>query len=240
MSNRYQVAVFDMDGTVLNTIEDLRDAMHVALAQRNHRHDFTVDHMRIFFGSGIRVALTRALLLESGVPEDDLEQVGSETDTLTSRVDAEEVDRLMEIFNGYYPQHCADKTGPYEGVCDAIRRIREAGIRTAVVSNKPDEAVQKLVVDFFDGLFELSVGEKEGVRRKPFPDMTEAVLQQMGVDKKDAVYIGDSEIDLQTAANSGLPCIAVAWGFRGRRFLEAHGAETIIDSTDELPGAMME
>ncbi|MBQ8974982.1 MAG: HAD family hydrolase, partial [Oscillospiraceae bacterium] len=140
----------------------------------------------------------------------------------------------------YYPYHCEIKTRPYDGVSDMIRLLRENGIMTAVVSNKMDKSVQALCVKHFDGLVDVAAGENEPhVKRKPAPDMTKKVMQELGVTPEEAVYIGDSEIDMQTAENSGLKCISVAWGFRTREFLEEHGASMIIDSVDELPDAIM-
>ena len=123
----------------------------------------------------------------------------------------------------------------YAGILELLEKLRTAGVKTAVVSNKPDIAVQKLVNDLFTGMFDLSVGEMDGVRRKPAPDMTEKALRDLGTtDKKEAVYIGDSEIDMQTAENSGLDCISVDWGFRGRKFLEEHKAKTIVSRPEEI------
>lgn len=232
---RYTTVVFDMDGTVLNTLGDLTDSMNYALEKTGHRHDFTEDDVRQFFGSGVTVAVIRALARENGTPLAELEQVGTENDSISAGIDAAEVARIQEIYTPYYAAHCDQKTGPYVGIPEVLRALREAGIKTAVVSNKPDIAVQKLVEDLFTGLFDLSVGEMEGVRRKPAPDMTEKALRDLGVtDKKDAVYIGDSEIDMQTAVNSGLDCISVDWGFRGRKFLEDHKAKTIVSNPEEI------
>lgn len=231
----YTTAVFDMDGTVLNTLGDLTDSMNHALAAAGHRHDYTEDDVRQFFGSGVTVAVIRALAREAGTAMADLEQVGTDHDAVTPSVDAEEVKKIQDIYTPYYAAHCDRKTGPYDGILEVLKRLRAAGVKTAVVSNKPDIAVQKLVDDLFTGMFDLSVGEMDGVRRKPAPDMTEKALRDLGTaDKKDAVYIGDSEIDMQTAENSGLDCISVDWGFRGRTFLEGHHAKTIISRPEEL------
>lgn len=143
--------------------------------------------------------------------------------------------KIQEIYTPYYAAHCDIKTGPYAGILEVLEKLRAAGVKTAVVSNKPDIAVQKLVNDLFTGMFDLSVGEMDGVRRKPAPDMTEKALRDLGTaDKRKAVYIGDSEIDMQTAENSGLDCISVDWGFRGRKFLEEHKAKTIVSRPEEI------
>lgn len=231
----YSTAVFDMDGTVLNPLGDLTDAINYAMAQTGHRHDYTQDLVRQFFGSGVTVAIIRALATEQGTDPCELLQVGTDHDTISERVDSEEVHRIQEIYVPRYAAHCNDKTGPYDGIPEVLRTLRKAGVKTAVVSNKPDIAVQTLVKELFDGLFDLSIGEMDGVRRKPAPDMTDKALQELGcTDKKKAVYIGDSEIDMQTAANAGLDCISVDWGFRGRKFLEDNLASCIVSRPEEL------
>ncbi len=235
MIMRYAAAIFDMDGTVLNPLGDLTDAINYALEQTGHRHDYTEDLVRQFFGSGVTVAITRALATEDGVPEEELLQVGTDQDAITPTIDSKEVQRIQEIYLPYYAAHCNDHTGPYDGIPALLQQLKAAGVRTAVVSNKPDVAVQTLVKELFDGLFDLSVGEMEGVRRKPAPDMTEKALCDLGItDKSQAVYIGDSEIDMQTAVNSGLDCISVDWGFRGRKFLEDNHARTIVSQPEEI------
>lgn len=231
----YQAAIFDMDGTVLNPLSDLTDSINYALSQTGHRCDYTEDLVRQFFGSGITVAITRALATENGISPDDLLQIGTDHDTITPTIDAAEVQCIQEIYLPYYEAHCNDKTGPYDGIPEVLRQLKAEGVLTAVVSNKPDAAVQTLVKELFNGLFDLSVGEMVGVRRKPAPDMTEKVLKDLGInDKSKAVYIGDSEIDMQTAVNSGLDCISVDWGFRGRKFLEENHAQTIVSRPEEL------
>ena len=231
----YLAAIFDMDGTVLNTLEDLTDSMNYALGKARHRHDYPAELVRHFFGSGVRVAVIRALAAEQGFSPKELLQVGTEHDEITKTVDPAEAERIQEIYLPYYGEHCRDKTGPYDGILEVLQQLQGAGVRTAVVSNKPDAAVQTLTHELFRGLFDLSVGETNGVRRKPAPDMTQKALEALGVtEKKNAVYIGDSEIDLQTAVNAGLDCISVDWGFRSRAFLEKQGARTIVSRTEEI------
>lgn len=246
---RYRAAVFDMDGTILNTVDDLTDSLNWAFGESGHRADFTPDEVRQFFGSGAHVAIERALAVENGMDMGNLEAIGA-TDSDSAKVWSaqllaqynvgdSEVKRIEELYIPYYADHCNIKTGPYPGIPEAIRKLRAGGVRTAVVSNKPDEAVQKLAAEIFPGLFDLAVGELPEVRRKPAPDMTDKALRILGVDRGNAVYIGDSEVDMQTAEASGLPCISVSWGFRGRRFLEDHKASCIIDSAAELPGLIL-
>lgn len=236
---RYRAAVFDMDGTILNTAGDLADALNYAMRETGHRHDYTEEQVRGFVGSGIRTAIGRAFdeerrgaaARQSAVGEMQ-KPPGAEEAALSA--DAEETERVLEVFLPYYETHCAVRTDSYPGICDMIRALRERGILTAVVSNKPDAAVKKLAQDYFDGLFDLAVGEQAGIRRKPAPDMTEKALAALGVRREEAVYIGDSEVDLETAENAGLLCIACAWGFRGAAFLRAHGAELLAEDAEDV------
>ena len=227
----YKAAIFDMDGTVLNTLEDLTSALNHVLAETGHDHAYGTAQVRQFFGSGVQVAITRALAIEKGIASyEQLEYVGQDGDTITPHVDAQEVRRIQDIFRPYYAAHCATQTGEYTG----ISQLRANGIQTAVVSNKPDPAVQKLTADYFQDLFALSLGEQPQIRRKPAPDMVLKALKDLGLTPEQAVYIGDSEIDIQTAKNIGLDCISVTWGFRSKTFLEKHGARFLVDTPEEI------
>ncbi len=237
--SKYKAVIFDMDGTILDTVSDLQSAVNYALEKCGHRHDFSYDDTKLLFGSGVNVALRRALALENGAPLSAMEKIGAGSDGSEFGVKDDEILKIQQIYLPYYAENCLVKTGPYAGIPDILAKLRALGIKTAVVSNKPDEAVQSLVKDLFNGLFDYSAGEKAGIKRKPAPDMTEAALEFFSITKKDAVYIGDSEIDLQTAANSGLECIAVDWGFRGRDFLCEHDAKEIVSTADELLTAII-
>ena len=213
---KYKLVIFDMDGTILNTLEDLADSINYALSQ-NGFPKRTIDEVRCFVGNGIRKLVERAV--PCGTSESGMNQV-------------------HESFTAYYKVHCADKTRPYDGILALIRRLREAGCLTAVVSNKADYGVQELCRDYFPGLFDVAVGEREGIRKKPSPDAVLEVLSRLGIKQEEAVYVGDSDVDLATAENSGLDCIAVEWGFRGREFLAEHGAKVIVSSPEEILGIM--
>ena len=208
----YRLAVFDMDGTILNTIDDLTDATNHALEACGYKAH-TVDEVRFFVGNGI------AKLIERATPAGTSE---------------EEREKVRAAFMDYYSVHSADRTGPYAGITELLQGLRAAGVRTAVVSNKPDVAVRDLVVKYFDGLFDAAVGDMEGQRTKPAPDMCMKVFKKLGMGPEGAVYIGDSDTDIQTARNAGLGEILVSWGFRGREFLKEHGAKCICDTTDEV------
>ncbi|MCD8148942.1 MAG: HAD-IA family hydrolase [Clostridiales bacterium] len=193
---RYKLMIFDMDGTILDTLEDLTDSLNYAL-KKSGMPERSLSEVREFVGNGIRK------LIERAVP------VNTSFDT---------VNRVLADFSENYRQNCANKTRPYEGIPEVLSSLRNSGIQTAVVSNKVDFAVQQLCVQYFDGLFDLAVGEREDVRKKPAPDAIYAVLEHFGLEKKDALYIGDSEVDIQTAANVGMDCICVGWGFRKEVF----------------------
>lgn len=214
----YKLAIFDMDGTILNTLEDLADSTNVTLEQLGYAKR-TVDEVRAFVGNGIR------RLMEQALPEGSLK---------------EEIDLAVEIFNKHYKDHSADKTCPYDGVIDAITELRRLGVKTAVVSNKPDYAVQDLCKEYFKGCFDYAVGEKEGIRRKPYPDSVELVLQHFDMKKEDAVYIGDSDVDLKTSQNAQMDVIMVGWGFREEALLLQLGAPFVIHHTTEIVTKVME
>ncbi|MCD8105337.1 MAG: HAD family hydrolase [Lachnospiraceae bacterium] len=209
---RYRLAIFDMDGTILNTLDDLAESLNFAL-RKSALPERSPCEVRSFVGNGIRK------LIERSVPED------------TSR---EMQEQVFDDFTERYREHCIDKTRPYDGIPDLLRTLRERGIKTAVISNKADYAVQKLSEHFFAGLFDSVAGEKAGVRKKPAPDSVNAVLEQLKIDRAGAVYIGDSDVDIQTAANAGVDCILVSWGFRDEDFLYQHGAKTVISVPEEI------
>ena len=209
---RYKAAIFDMDGTILNPLEDLTDSTNYALAH----HGFperTIDEVRRFVGNGIRKLIERA--------------VPAGTDVAT-------IDKVFDTFASYYKEHSAIKTRPYDGIHDAIAKLRAAGVKTAVVSNKADFAVQDLCVDYFPGMFDFALGEKSGIAKKPAPDMVEECLRTLGFEKKDVVYIGDSDVDLATARNSGTDVIMVGWGFRDEEFIMSLGAPFVIHDTQKI------
>ena len=210
--NRYKLAIFDMDGTILNTIEDLTDSMNYCL-RKFHMPERSLREVTGFVGNGIRK------LVERAVPE------GTQLQT---------IDEVHAAFNAYYRDHCAIKTRPYDGIRETLLKLREKGVLTAVVSNKADFAVQSLCEDYFPGLFDFAVGDREGQRRKPYPDSVNAVLDRFNLSKEEAVYIGDSEVDLKTAQNAQMDVIMVGWGFREETFLKSMGAAFVIHDPSEL------
>jgi phosphoglycolate phosphatase len=210
--NKYDAAVFDMDGTILDTLKDLAAAMNYGLRAVGYP-ERTVDEARRFLGNGAERLMREAL------PPD--------TDETTFAA-------ALAAFKEYYLPHCEDTTKPYPGIADLLRALRKSGIKTAVVSNKIDPAVGELAEKYFPGLLDAAVGERAGVRKKPAPDTVLTVLEELGIPKSRAVYIGDSEVDVETAENAGLPSIIVTWGFRKREFLETLNCGAIVDTTEEL------
>ena len=213
---KYGLAVFDLDGTVLNTLFDLYKATDYALFE-NGFDKRSEDEVRRFVGNGIHK------LIERAVPEN---------------ASSEDVERVFKSFNEYYSVHCADNTKPYDGIPSVLTLLRQKGIKTAVVSNKADYAVQSLCKKYFDGLFDFCVGERAGIKRKPAPDSVNEVLKTLGFSKENAVYIGDSDVDILTAKNSGIPCRSVCWGFRSEEELCRAGAKTVYRTPEELYRAL--
>lgn len=209
-----KAVIFDLDGTLLNTLEDLTDAVNVALA-KYHMPVKTQEQVRQYVGNGI------VKLMERAVPEGRKHPA---------------FDMALQEFKQYYGVHCRDKTAPYPGILNMLRRFRNNGFQMAVVSNKADFAVKELMPVYFQGLIEIAYGEDEaaGIRKKPSPDMVFQALREMDCSVDQAVYVGDSDVDLETASHAGMACIAVSWGFRSREFLEQHGAERIADTPDDL------
>lgn len=214
---QYQLAVFDLDGTILDTLKDLYLAVNHALRE-NGLPERTSAEVRQFLGNGPHH------LLQCSVP------AGSSAETIA---------RTENSFHAYYAQHCTDYTRPYPGIPELIAALRKAGLQTAVVSNKPDYGVQTLIADYFPGLFDCAVGERENVRRKPAPDAVNAVLEQLHIPRERAVYIGDSEVDIATAEQAGMPCISVDWGFRSVQFLTDCGAAQIVSSPAALQALLL-
>lgn len=211
---QYSVYIFDLDGTLLDTLHDLAASVNYALRQ-HAMPEHSIDDIRQFVGNGVR------LLMERAVPEG---------------INNPEFEATYATFRQYYMQHSFDTTRPYEGIPELLHTLKQRGCLLAVVSNKMMAATVELCRHFFPDTIEVAIGEHEaeGIRKKPAPDTVFAALRELGVEKDRAVYVGDSDVDVQTAANSGLPCISVLWGFRDRDFLIQHGAKTFISAPSEL------
>ena len=210
----YKTYIFDLDGTLLDTLGDLASSVNYALRTHN-MPEHSIDDVRRFVGNGVR------LLMERAVPDGAANPHFDET---------------FATFRQHYMEHSLDTTRPYDGIPETLAELKSRGCRLAVVSNKFMSATQELIRHFFPDTIEVAIGEHEaeGIRKKPAPDTVFAALAQLGVGKENAVYVGDSDVDIQTAINSGLPCISVLWGFRDRDFLLQHGAKTLISAPRDL------
>ena len=208
----YKTALFDMDGTLLDTLEDLRDSTNHVLREMGYP-ERSLEEMRRFVGNGAEMQIRRA------VPEGTSE---------------ENIAKALRAYRAYYQEHCRIKTKVYDGLLDMLDALKARGVKTAVVSNKPDEAVKKLSEEYFGGRMDYAVGAKDGRRCKPYPDMVDAALEALGETREGAVFIGDSEVDVQTGLNAGLPVIAVSWGFRSRETIAEAGATVIADDAAAL------
>ena len=230
----YKAAIFDMDGTILNTLDDLTDALDYSLKETGHACKYDSRMVAQFFGSGVYVAIKRALSIENGFPAEKLDLIGTANEPDDCFKDDAEIERVSEIYRPYYDAHCDIKTGPYPGILALLKKLRDSGIKTAVVSNKPDSAVQTLVDDMFPDSFDFALGEKEGIKRKPAPDMVNECLRVLEIPREDCVYIGDSEVDFATGQNSGMHVISVDWGFRSHKYLTRIPVERIVSDAEEL------
>lgn len=214
---RYKAVLFDMDGTVLDTLGDLTDAVNHTMREFQ-MPERTKAEVASFLGNG--AARLIACAVPQGTPPE-----------LTARV--------LEVYAPWYDSHCQIKTAPYPGIVELMKQLKEKGIRLAVISNKQDSAVKPLAARHFPGLLEIAIGESETVRRKPNPDAVLAALEHLGVERRESIYIGDTEVDIATARNAGMDCAAVTWGFRTRAQIEAEGVEHIFDSAEELGKFLM-
>ena len=209
---RYKAVLFDMDGTVLDTLGDLTNAINHVLVEYGMPVR-SLNEVAHFLGNGA------AYLVDHAVREDTPEALRAE---------------MLRAYQPWYDSHCDIFTAPYPGIVPLMAALKEAGVRQAVISNKQDSAVKLLAAQHFPGLLETAVGESATVRRKPNPDAVLEALRVMGVEREEAVYVGDTEVDLRTAENAGLACAAVGWGFRTEEELRAAGAGRIFQTADEL------
>ena len=211
---RYHTYIFDLDGTLLDTLTDLAASCNYAL--RTHgMPEHSIDDVRRFVGNGVRLLMERAVPGGAGHPD---------------------FEATFATFREHYMQHSLDTTRPYPGIPEVLAELKKRGCRLAVVSNKMMAATVELCRHFFPDTIEVAIGENEaaGIRKKPAPDTVFAALKELGVEKDGAVYVGDSDVDFRTSVNAGIPCISVLWGFRDRDFLIQHGAKTFISAPSEL------
>ena len=210
---QYDTYIFDLDGTLLSTLQDLAASCNHALAAHGMPQR-TIEEVRMFVGNGVKK------LMERAVPDG---------------LDNPSFEEVYASFRQHYMLHNLDTTMPYDGVMQMLADLRAQGKKVAVVSNKFYATTRELCRHFFGDLVPVAIGEREDIRKKPAPDTVFQALRELGVENRNAVYIGDSDVDVETARNSGMPCISVLWGFRDKDFLLAHGATTFISSPEELP-----
>ena len=209
---KYDTVIFDLDGTLLNTLEDLADAVN-AVMKAHAYPERTLDEVRRFVGNGIR------RLMEQAVP---------------SHVTGEDFEQVFEEFRIYYTEHCQIKTRAYEGVMELLKELAERDYVMAIVSNKNHAAVCELNEIYFKEFISVAIGQKDGIRKKPAPDTVWQALKELGKESSSAIYVGDSEVDFMTAENSGMDCVLVTWGFRTEEELAGCMPKAWIQNPEEL------
>ena len=210
--DKLDLVIFDLDGTLLNTLDDLADAVNHTLGEYGFPVQST-EHVRRSVGNGA------ANLMRQCVP---------------GGADHPDFEECLASYKNYYKENLLIKTRPYDGIPELLTALRRRGIRIAVLSNKPDDAVKALVREIFGPEISAAAGESEQNRRKPSPDGVFRILTELHVTAGQAIYVGDSDVDVKTAHNAGLKAVGVTWGFRGRGVLEAAGADYIIDRPEDL------
>ena len=204
--------VFDLDGTLLDTLSDLAASTNYAFRSCG-MPEHSIDDVRRFVGNGVRMLMTRA------VPDGESNP---------------RFDEAFSVFRQHYMQHCLDTTCPYPGIMDALARLKEKGMMLAIVSNKMQVATEELRQHFFSQYIDVAIGESAAIRKKPAPDTVNEALCLLGISHDEAIYVGDSDVDIDTARAAMMPCASVFWGFRDRQFLLNHGATRLLSSPEEL------
>ena len=208
----YSTIIFDLDGTLLNTLDDLYDSVNYALDKMEYPLR-TKSEVRFFLGNGIKVLMRKSLPEGAG---------------------DEEFEKSIAYFKEYYNVHNQDKTKPYEGVVELMHSLKKKGIRMAIVSNKIQSAVDDLYDRFFKDVVDVAIGDSPEYKRKPAPDSCFRAIEILGSDVEDTIYVGDSEVDMETAKNAGLPCISCLWGFRDKEYLIENGANIFAETPADI------
>lgn len=206
-----RAVIFDLDGTLLDTLEDLKDSLNVVL-DKKHLPERTLEEVRQFVGNGIHN------LIERAVPEGTSGEV---------------VEQIFLDFRKHYLAHCQDKTCAYPGIPELLEELERRGVSMAIVSNKADAAVKELAKTYFPKV-KVAIGEREGIARKPAPDSVFEAMRSLGAAGGETLYVGDSDVDIATAENAGLPCVSVTWGFRKEEFLRSLNPAYVIHQPGEL------
>ena len=209
---KYGTIIFDLDGTLLNTLDDLADSVNYAMRSCGFP-ERTIDEVRRFIGNGVHTLIKRAA--PDGISE-------------------AQYWAAYDAFEDYYREHNRDKTAAYPGICELLSELKNRSYKLAIVSNKIDFAVKALREEFFADTIDVAIGDSEDIENKPAPDMVYIAMKELGSGLRDCVYVGDTDVDLETASNSDMPCISVSWGFRSRAELEGYGAPMIADSPMDI------
>ncbi|MDO5014563.1 MAG: HAD family hydrolase [Clostridia bacterium] len=208
--------IFDLDGTLLDTLEDLHNSVNFALSKYGYK-ERTLDEIRTFVGNGVKVLIEKAL---------------------PNYINKEEFDKVFNAFKEHYSKNCNVKTKPYDDIIKIIKILKNKKYKVAVVSNKSDREVQNLTKIYFDGLVDVAVGQSDDIRKKPYPDEVFKALNILNSNEEESIYIGDSEVDVLTAKNSNLDLIAVLWGFRDENQLRDSGAKILVEKPEEILGVI--
>ena len=206
----YKNVFFDLDGTLINSIYDLCDSVNYILNKYGYK-ERSLEEVNSFVGNGLKKLLLLAL------PEN-----------------RDDFDLVYNDFKSYYFTHCLIKTKPYNGIMEVLKKLKSKGIKLAVITNKPQNAAREICDTLFSGIFDCVTGEKEGIARKPEPEMVEITLRKLNAKKGETLYVGDSEVDILTGKNAGLNVLSVSYGFRDRTYLKSHGAGDIVDNTVDI------
>lgn len=209
---KYKTLIFDLDGTLLNTLDDLALSVNYSMRECGFS-ERTLDEVRSFIGNGVEVLIRRSV--PCGTTE-------------------AEYKTALAVFKDHYKQNSRNHTAPYDGIVDLLEELKRKGYKLAIVSNKVDFAVKDLRDEFFMGLIDVAIGDSDATRTKPEPDMVYKAVEELGVDIKECIYIGDTDVDIETAKNSGMDCISVSWGFRTKSELIGYGAEMIADKASDI------
>jgi len=212
--SKYSTIIFDLDGTLMNTLDDLAISTNYALSQ-NGFPTRTVEEVRGFVGNGVKK------LIERAVPEN---------------TSVEKVNSVLATFHQHYLLHCRDHSRPYDGILELLGSLKKMGIKMAIVSNKPDSGVKQLNAEYFAEYIDVALGENEkaGIPRKPAPEMVYEAMKQLLSTPASTLYVGDSDVDIMTARNAGIDCLSVTWGFKTTEFLTQFGATMMIDAPSEM------
>lgn len=208
----FETYVFDLDGTLLETLKDLAASTNYALRTHN-MPEHSIEDVRMFVGNGVKKLMERAI--PNGIENPQFEDV-------------------YATFRQHYLEHNLDTTKPYEGIPELLAELKARGKKLAIVSNKFYAATQELARHFFPDTIEVAIGERENIKKKPAPDTVIEALRQLGASRETAVYIGDSDVDIMTAKNCDMPCVSVLWGFRDKKFLTEHGATFFVEKPSQL------